>query len=362
MLALSLTGATIALTILVALLAAEAQQLERPPRIGMLFLGSPSTQGVRAEIAREELRKLGYVEGQTITFEIRFANGRLDRVRGLTTELVRARVDVILTAGTSVVQEIRPVAGSIPIVANMIDPISAGFAESFARPGRNITGVAFEMADLTAKRLQLLKEVIPGVSRVAFLYYAGKIPEALRKVAVDQMQAAEAAARTMGLSVSMSGVEREGDFESAFMSAKRARAQAMLQLGSTSFIVHRHSLVDRATKARLPVACEEREFVVIGCLLAYGPSYQDNTRRSVTYVDRILKGAKAGELPIEQPTKFDLAINLRTARALGLTIPPSILLRVIAAFIGRYNHEWLIERLDYRTPAQARAQGWRAPA
>ena len=328
MLTLSLAPTTtIALILLVALLGAEAQQVGKPPRIGMLFLGSPSTQGDRAEIVREELRKLGYVEGQTITFEVRLANGRLDKVRSLATELVGARVDVILAGGTSVVQEIRPVAGSIPIVATMVDPISAGFAESFARPGGNITGVAFELADLTAKRLQLLKEVVPGVSRVAFLHYSGKIPEALRKVAADQLQAAEAAARAMGLSVSMAAVEREGDFESAFASAKRARAQAVLQFGATSFVAHRHALVDRATKARLPVACEERQFVVSGCLFAYGPSYQDNTRRSATYVDRILRGARAGDLPIEQPTKFELAINLRTARALGLTIPPSILLQ-----------------------------------
>jgi putative ABC transport system substrate-binding protein len=313
--------------LLAAPLAGEAQQAGKPPRIGMLFLGSQSTQGDRAEGVRDELRKLGYVEGQTIAFETRFANGRLDRVRGLATELVTARVDVILTAGTSVIQEIRPVAGSIPIVASMVDPISAGFAESFAHPGRNITGVAFEMADLTAKRLQLLKEVIPGVSRVAFLYYSGKIPEALRRVGADHLQAAEAAARAMGLSVSMSGVEREGDFENAFASAKRARAQAVLQLGSTSFIVHRHALVDSATKARLPVACEEREFVLIGCLLAYGPSYRDNTRRAAAYVDRILKGSKASDLPIEQPTKFELMINLKTAKALGLTIPQSVLLR-----------------------------------
>lgn len=193
-LALNLTPVTIATMLLVALLAAEAQQVGKLPRLGMLFLGSPSTQGVRAVIVREELRKLGYVEGQTITFEVRFANGRLDKVQSLATELVGARVDVILAAGTSVVQEIRPVAGSIPIVATMVDPISAGFAESFARPGGNITGVAFEMADLTAKRLPLLKEVVPGVSRVAFLHYSGKIPEALRKVAADQLQAAEAAA------------------------------------------------------------------------------------------------------------------------------------------------------------------------
>ena len=154
---------------------------------------------------------------------------------------------------------------------------------------------------------------------------AGKVPEAIRRVGADHLQAAEAAARAMGLSVSMSGVEREGDFENAFASAKRARAQAVLQLGSTSFIVRRHALVDSATKARLPVACEEREFVLIGCLLAHGPSYRDNTRRAAAYVDRILKGSKASDLPIEQPTKFELMINLKTARALGLTIPPSVL-------------------------------------
>src|SRR5262245_18890111 len=256
--ALSLTPATVALTFLVAMLGAEAaQQVGRPPRIGILFLGSQSTQGVRAEIVREELRKLGYVEGQTITFAVRFANGRLGSVRGLAAELVSARVDVILTAGTTVVQEIRPVAGSIPIVASMVDPVSAGFAGSFAHPGGTITGVAFELTDLTAKRLQLLKGIVPGVSRVAFLYYSGNLPEALRKFAADQLQATEGAARALGLSVSMSVVEREGDFENAFASAKRARAQAVLQLGSSSFIVHRRALVDRATKARLPVACEE---------------------------------------------------------------------------------------------------------
>jgi putative ABC transport system substrate-binding protein len=209
----------------------------------------------------------------------------------------------------------------------MVDPISAGFAESFARPGSNITGVAFGIADLDAKRLQLLKEIIPGVSRVAFLHYSGKVPEALRKVAANQLQAAQGAARALGLSVSMSGVEREGDFAEAFARAQRAKAQAVLQFGSSSFIVHRHVLVDRATKARLPVACEEREFVVIGCLLAYGPSHNENTRRAAAYVDRILKGAKAGDLPIEQPMKFELAINLRTARALGLRVPQSVLLQ-----------------------------------
>ena len=322
-----LTLATVALVYLGVMPVAEAQQVGRPPRIGVLFLGSSSTERVRADIVREELRKLAYVEGQTIAFEIRFANGQLDKVRGLAADLVDARVDIILTAGTSVVQEIRPIVGSTPIVASMVDPISAGFAESFAHPGGNITGVAFELADLTAKRLQLLKEIIPGLSRVAFLYYSGKVPDALRKVGADQLQAAETAARALGLSVSMLGVEREADFEDAFASVRRVRAHAMLQLGATWFGAHRRALVNEATKARFPVACEEREFVVIGCLLAYGPNSHDSTRRVATYVDRILKGARVGDLPIEQPTKFELAINLRTAKALGLTIPQSILLQ-----------------------------------
>lgn len=313
--------------LLAAPLATGAQQAGKPPRVGMLFLGSPSIFGVRADLVREELRRLGYVEGQTITFEIRFANGRLDRVRGLATELVAARVDIILTGGTSVVQGIRPVAGSIPIVATMVDPIGAGFAESLARPGGNITGPAFDIADLVTKRLQLLKEVIPGMSRVAFLHYSGSRDEATRKVGAAQMQAAEAAARALGLTVSMAAVQREGDFENAFASAKQARAQAMLQLGASSFVAHRHALVGRATKARLPIACEEREFVVIGCLLAYGPNFNELSRRSVTYVDRILKGAKAGDLPIELPTTFELIINLKTAKALGLTMPQSLLQR-----------------------------------
>src|SRR5262245_54214937 len=194
MLALGMTPATVALTFLVAMLAAEAQQIGRPPRIGILYLGSQSTQGVFAEVAREELRRLGYVDRETVILEIRFANGRLDRVRGLATELVGAHVDIILTSGTSVVQEIRPVAGNTPIVASMVDPVSAGFAESFAHPGGNITGVAFELADLTAKRLQLLKEIIHGVSRVAFLYYSDLIPDALRKVAADTLQPTAGAA------------------------------------------------------------------------------------------------------------------------------------------------------------------------
>jgi putative ABC transport system substrate-binding protein len=320
MLALSLIPPAVALFVLVELPAAHAQQAGKVARVGMLFPGSSQTAGARAQLVRDELGKLGYVEGQTITFDIRFANGQLDRVRELAAELVRARVDLIVTSGSPTVQVIRPIAGSIPIVvATMGDPIGTGFARSLARPGGNITGLAWEDADLVTKRLQLLKEAMPGVSRIALLYDSG-----------DRMghpQEAATAARALGLTAAVFAVDRAGDFENAFASAKRARAQAMLLLGSPSFAFHRQALMDRATKARLPVVCEGRDFVVLGCLLAYGPSFDDMFRRSATYVDRILKGAKAGDLPIELPTKFELIINLRAGRAFGLTIPQTILLQ-----------------------------------
>ncbi len=318
----------LALSVLGAPLAAAPQQSGKVARIGMLFLGSPSTQGSRLELVREELRKLGYVEGQTITFEVRWANGRLDRVHELATELVGARVDLIVTSGSQLVQVIRRVAGSIPIVVGiMSDPISAGFAASFARPGGNITGLAFQDADLGTKRLQLLKEVVPGLSRVAFLYDPRGPDEATRKFAAGILQETEAAARTLGLAAHVFRVDRAGDFEKAFASARRARAQAVLQISSPLFAANRQALVDMATKVRLPVACETREFVVLGCLLSYGPSFDEMFRRVATYVDKILRGAKAGELPIEQPTKFEFVINLRTAKGLGLAVPQSILVR-----------------------------------
>src|SRR5262245_55728058 len=314
--------------VLVAARGAEAQQAGKIPRVGMLFLGSASAQGVRAQLIRDELRKLGYAEGETVMFDVRWADGRLDRVSELATELVRADVDVVVTSGSQLVQAIRPIARNIPIVvAVMSDPISSGFAASFARPGRNITGLAFQDADLGTKRLQLLTEVVPGLSRIALFFDPRGPDETTRKFAVAILRDIERASGTLGLSVHVFRVGRVSDFENAFVSAKRARAQAVLQISSPLFAAHRQALVDLARKHQLPVACETREFVVLGCLLSYGPSFDDMFRRAATYVDKILKGTKAGDLPIEQPTKFELVINLKTAKALGLTLTPSLLLR-----------------------------------
>jgi ABC-type uncharacterized transport system substrate-binding protein len=309
-------------------LVTEAQQAERTPRIGMLFLGSASTQGTRAQLIRDELGKLGYVDGQTIIFDVRWANGRLERVAALATELVRAEVDLIVTSGSQLVQVIRPIAGSIPIVVGiMSDPISAGFATSFARPGGNITGLAFQDSDLGTKRLQLLTEVIPRLSRIALFFDPRGPDEATRKFAAAILHDTETAARALGLTVHVFRVERASDFEHAYASAKRVRAQAVLQISSPLFAAYREALVDLAMKHRTPVACETSEFVVLGCLLSYGPSFDDMFRHAAVYVDKILKGAKPGDLPIEQPTKFELVINLKTAKALGLTIPQTLLLR-----------------------------------
>src|SRR5262249_2620025 len=308
-------------------LIAETQAGEIP-RGGMLFLGSASAQGVRAPLIRDELRELGYVEGQTVMFDVRWADGRLDRVSELATELVRADVDLIVTSGSQLVQFIRPIAGNIPIVVGvMSDPVSAGFAASFARPGGDITGLAFQDSDLSTKRLQLLTEVVPGLSRIALLFDPRGPDETTRKFAAGILRDTETAARALGLSVHVLRVGRVSDFDNAFSSAKRVRAQAVLQISSPLFAAYRQALVDLATKLQLPVACETSEFVVLGCLLSYGPSFDDMFRRAATYVDKILKGARPGDLPIEQPTKFELVINLKTAKALGLTIPQTLLLQ-----------------------------------
>jgi len=307
---------------------AGAQPPARPRRIGMLFLGSAEAQGIRVALIREELRKLGYVEGQTVTFEVRWADGRLDRVPALATELVRAPVDLMVTSGSQLVQILRGMTSTIPIVvAIMSDPVGAGFAASLARPGGNITGLAFQDSDLGTKRLQLLKEVLPGLTRVAILYDPRGPDEATRASAANILHETEAAARSLGLTGHVLPVRRASDFENAFASAKRARAQAVMQVSSPLFAAHRQVLVDLASRNQLPVACETREFVVLGCLLAYGPSFDDMFRRAATYVDRVLKGAKPGDLPIEQPTRFELVVNMKTAKALGLTIPPAVLLR-----------------------------------
>jgi putative tryptophan/tyrosine transport system substrate-binding protein len=290
------------------------------PRIGILETGSPSSPTPSQAAFRQGLRDLGYVEAKNILLEYRYAEGRFERLPALAAELTHLKVDVLVTSGSQPVHALKQATSTIPIVGVVLaDPIGTGFAASFARPGGNITGLAFQNADLSTKRLELLMEAVPGVTRVAVLWdsHFPASPSAVR--------ATEEAARALGLQVQLLEVQGPEDFARVVAAATQERAQALFQVASSLFATHRETFLDLVAKSRLPVTCETRPFVVAGCLMTYGPSFPDMYRRAAYYVDRILKGAKPADLPVEQPMKFELVINLKTAEALGLTIPPTIL-------------------------------------
>ena len=302
-------------------LAGEAQQAGKKYRIGCLFNGNPTQSAPTADAFRQGMRELGWVDGQNVSLEYRWADGNLDRLPALAADLVRLPVDVIHLAGGPAIRAVQQITRTIPIVvAIMSDPVVYGFVTSFARPGGSITGLAVQFEDLASKQMQLVKETLPNAARVAILdHHAVSNPGA--------QKAAETAARALGLTVRVIGVRDEPDLQAAFRTAKAEHADAMYVLPSAMFNRHRSRLAELAVKHRLPGIYEAKEYVAAGGLMSYGPSFPDLFRRSASYVDRILKGAKAGDLPIEQPTKFELVINLKTAKALNLTIPPSLLLR-----------------------------------
>jgi putative tryptophan/tyrosine transport system substrate-binding protein len=303
-------------------LVGEAQQAGKKYRIGCLYNGNPTQSALTADAFRQGMRELGWVDGQNVSLEYRWADGNLDRLPALAADLVRLPVDVIhLAGGHTAIRAARQTTRTIPIVvAIMSDPVVYGFAASFARPGGSITGLAVQFEDLASKQMQLVKETLPNAARVAILdHHAVSNP--------DAQKAAETAARALGLTVRVIGVRDEPDLQAAFRTAKAEHADAMYVLPSPTFNRHRSRLAELAVKHRLPGIYEAKEYVAAGGLMSYGPSFPDLFRRSASYVDRILKGAKAGDLPIEQPTKFELVINLKTAKALDLTIPPSLLLR-----------------------------------
>jgi putative ABC transport system substrate-binding protein len=274
----------------------------------------------------EGLRELGYGEGNSIAVEYRFAEGHDDRLPGLVAELVRMDVDVIIASGSRVVRVLQQATRTIPIVVAVVsDPVGAGFVSSFARPGGNITGLAFQDSDLVTKRLQLLKEIRPETSRVAVLYD----PDAPAGGPPRVLKAMQEAARMLQLKLQVIEVRAQGPgaIELAFEVAKRGHAQALVQSASPFFNANRTTLAALALKARYPMTCEQRHFVTAGCLTSYGPDFDDMFRRTAAFVDKILRGAKPGDLPMEQPVKFELAVNLKIAKALGLTIPPSLLRR-----------------------------------
>jgi putative ABC transport system substrate-binding protein len=292
------------------------------PRIGFLGYADPKSATEPLEAFRQGLRELGWIEGQTITMEYRWANGQAERLPELASELVRVKSDIIIVSGSIGVQAVRQATSRIPIViaAILVDPVSAGFAVSLAHPAGNITGLASQYEEVVTKQVQLLTETVPGLSRLVFIGYKGAAAMAVQAPAAT-------AAGTLGLKARLLQVGEVADFEGAFRAAHDERAQALHVLPSPFLNAHRRLLIDLAARYRLPAMYEFREYVRDGGLMSYGVSLPDMYRRAASYVDRILKGAKPGDLPIEQATKFELVINLKTAKALGLTVPPALLAR-----------------------------------
>jgi putative ABC transport system substrate-binding protein len=308
-------------------LAAEAQQPGKVARIGYLVTGSPESPETRAVLAafRQGLQERGYMEGQNILIEYRAAEGKMERLADLAAELAGLKVDLIVAPNTPAARAARQVTTTIPIVAPVMgDPIGDGLVASLARPGGNITGLTFLGPELVPKRLQVLKEGLPKVSRVAALWHPGAFGERTNQ---DMLKGTEAAARTLGVHLHLAEVGGADDFDRAFSTMTRERADALIVFPGPMLFNERKRIVGLATKHRLPSMFSAREFVELGGLISYGASIADLIRRSATHVDKILKGAKPADLPVEQPTKFELVINLKTAKALGLTIPPSLLQR-----------------------------------
>jgi putative ABC transport system substrate-binding protein len=301
---------------------AEAQQPTKVPRIGYLSATSPSVNPTRIEAFRQGLRELGYVEGKNIIIEWRYAEGKLDRLRELAADLVRLKVDVIVTGGPTPMPAVKEATTTIPIVMGYDnDPVGMGFVASLSRPGGNITGLSALSPELSGKRLELLKEIIPRLSRVAVLgtsTYPGNA-QALREV--------ELAAGAFGVKLQYLDVRDLKDIETAFRAASKGRADAILVLSNAVLNSHRIEIADLAVKNRLPAVYGQPQYVEDGGLLSYAPSFTDLFRRAATYVDKILKGAKPADLPVEQPKKFELIINLKAAKQIGVTIPPNVLAR-----------------------------------
>jgi putative ABC transport system substrate-binding protein len=305
---------------LAAPLGAGAQQAGKVYRIGVLSPDSPPP-GL-FEAFQERLRELGYVEGKNIVIESRHAGGKNERLAALADELIGLMVDVILAVNTPAAQAAKKATAAIPIVITRVaDPVKSGLVPSISRPGGNITGLSFLPEALSAKQLQLLKEALPGVSRVAAMSYAGNPGAA---IVVKGMEAASA---QLGLQLLLVSVQNPGDFLGAFETVARNRAEALVVVDDAMVTRYRVEILRLAGKHSLPVISLYKPFVEAGGLIAYGASTLDMYRHAADYVARILKGAKPAELPIEQPTKFELIINIRTAKALGLTIPPSLLAR-----------------------------------
>lgn len=298
---------------------AEAEQAKKVPRIGFLIPGSSTTYSARIDAFRQGLHDLGYVEGKDIAVEYRYAEGKIESLPHFAAELIRLKVDVIVVAGSEATEAAKNATTEIPIVmTNVADALRLGFVASLARPGGNITGLIATPSELDGKKLELLKEAVPKVNRVAILSKPG----------VSQSDPAfketQAAAQALGLKLQYLEVRTPADLESAFRAATRGRADALLVLSNAFTNFHQRRIAELALKSRLPAMYNN---VDAGFLISYSPNRLDSFHRAATYVDKILKGRKAADLPVEQPMKFELVINLKTAKQIGLTIPPNVLAR-----------------------------------
>jgi putative ABC transport system substrate-binding protein len=316
----SLTGGLLA-----APLAAEAQPASRVARVGWMSLATPTAPALNFDVFRQGLRDLGYVEGQNLVLEPRYTGGKNELLPELIADLERAGADVIVAGPFAALRVAKQTTTRIPIVMTpSADPVVAGIVESLARPGGNVTGITEMAPQLTPKRLEMLKEIVPTLSRVAILWQPGTLSEEAFKQMLKETQAT---ARSLGVQLQVVEAKEVADFDAAFSAMVKQRAEALIVLVNPMFNVQRGHIIERAAKHRLPAIYEWKEFVRSGGLLSHGADVQDIYRRAAGFVDKILKGAKPADLPVEGPTRFDLAVNLKTAKALGLTIPPALLQR-----------------------------------
>ncbi|HEU4638753.1 MAG TPA: ABC transporter substrate-binding protein [Candidatus Binatia bacterium] len=291
------------------------------PRIGYLSAGFSSPKPARTEAFRQGLRDLGYVEGQNILIEYRYAEGKLGRLPGLAAELLRLNVDMVFAYSTPAVRVLKEATTIVPVVTVSADPVRNGFVASLARPGGNITGLANLTPELAGKRLELLKEVVPKISRVAVIWNSNDPGSELR------MRETETAARSWGIKVQSVEVRESNDLERAFSAIKIEQAGALVPLRGRTTNNLRERIIELAKRDRVPAVYDDSPLVEAGGLMSYGTEIAELDRRAASYVDKILKGAKPANLPIEQPTKFELWMNLKTAKQIGLTIPPNVLAR-----------------------------------
>ena len=307
----------LALALIPAPLCAEAQPGGKVARLGVLLLGAADPN---LDAFRQGLRELGHIEGQNLVIEYRTAEGNAGRLADLAVELVRLKPDVIFALGGDVAPFAKHATRTVPIVMlNSADPVKGGLVASLARPGGNVTGVTALSADLAAKRIQFLKEAAPAISRVGVLWNPDH--------ADDELHETQAAARTLGIQIQSLEVRGPADFDGAFQAALRGRAEAVIVVSSRQMTLNRARILEFAGSSKLPLVCGWGPWAQGGALFSYGPDLNALVRRAATYVDKILRGAKPADLPVEHPTKFELVVNMKTANALGLTIPPSLLLR-----------------------------------